>query len=351
MATALIALGSNLGDRQRNLDDAVAQLGREPNIVVLATSRWRETQPIGGPKDQAQFLNGAALLGTSLTPQQLHGVLQRIEATAGRTRESRWAPRTLDLDLLLYDDLAIDTPELTVPHPRMSFRRFVLEPAAEIAPAMRHPTIGWTIADLWAHMRWKWVPYIAIAGPIAAGKTALAKSVSETMMIRFIRDPVGTNSARVPTVDDAQMKLGAQGALLGLGAFPPAKVHVTANSRRAEPPLMAISDFWIEQLMCYAELMYPHQQFLEYAELYRRTTRYVTRPRLLVVVDVAADVSWQRIKGRDDESRTLRDWLVRYRELVLKRVSLQGQGPVLRLDGTKLDEAKDELIAAIQAMQ
>jgi 2-amino-4-hydroxy-6-hydroxymethyldihydropteridine diphosphokinase len=350
MATALVALGSNLGDRQRNLDDAVAQLGRQPNIVVLATSRWRETRPVGGPRDQAEFLNGAILLGTSLTPQQLHAVLRQIEETAGRTREGRWAPRTLDLDLLLYDDLVIDTPELTIPHPRMSFRRFVLEPAAEIAPEMRHPTIGWTIADLLAHVRWSWVPYIAIAGPIAAGKTALAKAVSETMNIRFIAEPVWTNWASNP-IDDAQMMLEAQCAVLGWSAFPPAKVHVTATSRRAQPPLPAISDFWIEQLMCYAELAYPQQRFLEYAENYRRATRYVTRPKLVAVVDVKADISWQRIKDRDEYAITPHDWLFRYRELVLRRVSLQGQGPILRLDGTKLDEAKNELVAAIEAMQ
>src|SRR5260221_497271 len=136
MAAALIALGSNLGDRQRNLDDTIAQLAAQSGIHHVAKSRWHATRPIGGPPGQREFLNGAALIETTLSPEQLHAALKQIEAAAGRNRGERWAPRTLDLDLLLYDDRVIDTPDLTVPHPRMAFRRFVLEPAAEVSPAM-----------------------------------------------------------------------------------------------------------------------------------------------------------------------------------------------------------------------
>jgi 2-amino-4-hydroxy-6-hydroxymethyldihydropteridine diphosphokinase len=345
MATALIALGSNLGDRQRKLDDAVAQLGNTPNVVVLATSRWRETKPVGGPEGQAAFLNGAALLGTSLTPQQLHAVLQQIETAAGRTREGRWAPRTLDLDLLLYDDQVIDTPELTVPHPRMAFRRFVLERAAEIGPDMRHPTIGWTIEKLTDHVTCAENRYFAaIAGPILAGKTELARMVAEAIKGRVLADalPFGfeePNSAGRRRFD----------RLLN-GLF--SRTTAIRESFKAIH-FITLSDFWLDQEACAAQIeLYPEQiaKYLKWLDVIRLDPLN-PKPKLVVVLDVPADVSWQRIAERGDPNPPRIDWLARYRELLLKRVAEPGHGPVLRLDGTKPEEAKDELIAAIQAMQ
>jgi 2-amino-4-hydroxy-6-hydroxymethyldihydropteridine diphosphokinase len=347
MATALIALGSNLGDRQRNLDDAVAQLGNTPNAVVLATSRWRETKPVGGPNEQAEFLNGAALLGTSLTPQQLHAVLRQIETAAGRTRDGRWAPRTLDLDLLLYDDLVIDTPELTLPHPRMSFRRFVLEPAAEIAPDMRHPTIGWTIGRLRNHFRRSWERYVAaICGPMAAGKTALANAVAQTIKGRVIADPAIPESTLDSRIGGSASRFERQIELMRHRASLVPKYDDFLKST-----FIAISDFWLEQALCDAEVELPPDWFPKYADQYRRATVLAAKPKLLVVLDMPPDVSWQRIAERGDPNPPRLDWLARYRESLLKRVAELGNGPVLRLDGTKPDEARDELIAAIQAMQ
>ncbi len=309
MATALVALGSNLGDRQRNLDDAVAQLGRQPNVVVLATSRWRETKPIGGSAEQSEFLNGAVLLGTSLTPQQLHAVLQQLETAAGRSRESRWAPRTLDLDLLLYDDLVIDTPELTLPHPRMSFRRFVLEPTAEIAPNMRHPTVDWTIAALRDHLPNSKVGYMAaIAGPISAGKTTLAKAVVKSFAGTLIAD-----------VDHSNKRFESLAPSIGLK---------TRMVLRQATRFMAISDFWFAQAACSAALRAHGEQLAGFAEFFAHANGQVAKPKLLVMLDVPADVSWQRIAERGERNPPRLDWLARYRELLLKRVAEPGHGPV-----------------------
>ncbi|MCP3918697.1 MAG: pantoate--beta-alanine ligase [bacterium] len=133
-ATAAIALGSNLGDREKSLRGALVALERTPGVVVLRRSSWLETAPVGGPPGQGPFLNGAVLLETTLDARALLAELQRIEAKFGRERTVRDAPRTLDLDLLLFADEAIDDPELVVPHPRMEERVFVLEPLAEILP-------------------------------------------------------------------------------------------------------------------------------------------------------------------------------------------------------------------------
>ena len=152
VSVCLIALGSNLGDRRRTLDEAVARLARHPQLRVLATSPWIETAAVGGPPGQGDFLNGAILLETSLPPEAVLAILQEIEAALGRRREERWGPRSIDLDLLLYDQEVRQTPSLVLPHPRMTQRRFVLEPAAAIAASMVHPLTGWTLQqhlDLW----------------------------------------------------------------------------------------------------------------------------------------------------------------------------------------------------------
>ncbi|MCG8584516.1 MAG: 2-amino-4-hydroxy-6-hydroxymethyldihydropteridine diphosphokinase [Pirellulales bacterium] len=152
MSRALISLGSNLGDREQILSGACAKLGGCPNIELLDVSRFQETLPVGGPSGQGDFLNAAATLETSLTPIELLSALQEIENRFGRVRKTRWDARSLDLDLLLYTDQKISTPDLIVPHPRMTFRRFVLEPAAEIAADWCLPDSNWTVGMLLANI-------------------------------------------------------------------------------------------------------------------------------------------------------------------------------------------------------
>ena len=149
---AAIGLGSNLGDRAGQLASALRALERTPGVVVLRRSAWYETAPVGGPAGQGPYLNGAALLETRLGPVELVERLLEIERKLGRERGERNAPRTVDLDLLLYGELASDDPVATVPHPRMAERRFVLEPLAELCPDTEVPGRSRTVAQLLAEL-------------------------------------------------------------------------------------------------------------------------------------------------------------------------------------------------------
>jgi 2-amino-4-hydroxy-6-hydroxymethyldihydropteridine diphosphokinase len=145
--TVYLALGSNLDDRAANLQKAIAAL--PPKVRPLACSAVFETPP-WGVLDQSTFLNQVLQAETVLPPHELLGFLKQIEAQMGRLPASRNGPRLIDLDILFYDDLILDTPTLTIPHPRLRGRAFVLIPLADLAPQLRHPVLGLTVKQLLA---------------------------------------------------------------------------------------------------------------------------------------------------------------------------------------------------------
>jgi 2-amino-4-hydroxy-6-hydroxymethyldihydropteridine diphosphokinase len=151
---AYIALGSNLGDRLAHLHAALDALAALPGTVITERSDIIETEPVGSAA-QGRYLNAVAALDTALAARALLDALLAIESSAGRVRSasSRWGPRTLDLDLLLFGDGIIAERGLIVPHPRLHERRFVLEPLAQIAPDAVHPVIRRTIRDLLHEMK------------------------------------------------------------------------------------------------------------------------------------------------------------------------------------------------------
>lgn len=148
MVRCLIALGSNQGDRAQHLLTAIDLLRSHPQIAVEQLSSFHLTSPVGGPPGQDAYFNAAAVVKTELPPNDLLESLLSIEQQLGRVRTVRWGPRTIDLDLLLYGDAIVQTPETAVPHPRMHERRFVLGPAAEIAPDFFHPVLRQTVGEM-----------------------------------------------------------------------------------------------------------------------------------------------------------------------------------------------------------
>ena len=154
MPTAYIALGANLGDPVFTVNAAFEAISKLPQTQLMATSALYRTAPVG-ITEQPEFINAAARVETRLAPEALLDALLAIEQQFGRVRELRNGPRTLDLDVLLYDDLVLDTPRLTLPHPRLHLRAFVLYPLADVAPELRIPGRG-TLAA--------WLPAVANQG-------------------------------------------------------------------------------------------------------------------------------------------------------------------------------------------
>ena len=152
MATCLayIGFGSNLGNRAKTFLEATKLLDDMGGIDVLRVSHLYETDPVGGPVHQGKYLNAVAVLETAMGPHELLQTLQDVECILGRDRgrEQRWGPRTCDLDILLMGQTVLDEPDLTIPHPRMHERSFVLVPLVELAPDTVHPVLGKTARQM-----------------------------------------------------------------------------------------------------------------------------------------------------------------------------------------------------------
>ncbi|HWB08836.1 MAG TPA: 2-amino-4-hydroxy-6-hydroxymethyldihydropteridine diphosphokinase [Pirellulales bacterium] len=344
MARALIALGSNLGDRGGTLDAAVAAVSRLPQTWLLATSSWIESAPIGPP--QPAYLNGALLVETSLEPLDLLDRLKSIENAAGRVRTLHWGPRTLDLDLLLYADRVCDDHRLTLPHPRVALRRFVLEPAAQIAAAMVHPTTGMTIGELLA--RFNSTPaYVAVMGPPGSGKTRLAQEVAQRSGALLLLDPEGaevmvrtsapspfderspTNSAS-PAIDREIEFLARRSRLIAVENQPPGRAM--------------ISDFWLAQSLAWSEAEYGADIAARVEAAYRKFESRVLPARFLAVLDVGPR---QTERTGDAGSAAGGDFYGRVRSAMRSLVRRPGQPPAVWLATDNWENAVAEVLAAL----
>lgn len=241
MTRCLLALGSNMGDRPENLSRATGAVAELPGSRLLARSRWHETAPIGGPDGQGPFLNGSLLLDTRLSPVELSHALQAIERSLGRERSVRWDARVIDIDLLLYGQMRIASQKLFVPHPRMSFRRFVLEPASEIAGSMVEPTTGWTLCQLLRHLD-NSPRYVALAAAQPEHATRLARALAKSLgspHLEALLPSAGTGA------DSPSTKRVELTAVLGKSAWrkvPELAARLPGKSELSLPPV--VSGFW-----------------------------------------------------------------------------------------------------------
>lgn len=148
MKTAYIAFGSNLGDREKYIETAIESIAGHNSIELVKRATTIETPPLGGPAGQGDYLNTVIEIKTSLEVLELLNFCQDIEELLGRKRDIPWGPRTIDIDILLFEDMVINKPLIKIPHPEMHKRKFVLQPLAEIAPDVIHPVLKKTAKEL-----------------------------------------------------------------------------------------------------------------------------------------------------------------------------------------------------------
>lgn len=344
MSHCLIALGANLGDRRASLDKAVGSLRAWAGVRVLRSSRWHRTVPVGGPAGQGEFLNGCVLLETSLAPNAVLTVLREIEAESGRRREERWGPRTLDLDLLLYDELVMCSPELEIPHPRMAWRRFVLEPATEVAPEMVHPTTGRTIRELLEHLNLS-APYYAVAGPIRLAATRLAERLAERLPALLLADPAAAMERESANSggDILQVELECLRR----------RVRLLASEVRDWHAQVAVSDFWLDETVRRAESRLPTDRREDFRECWLEAAADVVQPRLIVLRERSArprasDFAESGLS--EDVAETDRVGDEGCRAVSQGRAASDGGGLVLRLTNSDPDRTLEEVLAAIASM-
>lgn len=188
---AIIGMGSNQGDREATLDEAVAIIKAEPHFHLWTVSKYYETVPVGGPPGQAPFLNAALLAEPTLDPLTLLERLHAIEARLGRVRDERWGARTLDLDLLLHGQEIRRTPQITLPHPRLPFRRFALVPTVEIAPWMLDPLTNKTVNELLENLdRRPSLVAVSAADPDDPAESALAAEIHAGLVRALGAEPL-----------------------------------------------------------------------------------------------------------------------------------------------------------------
>ena len=345
MPLCLLGLGSNLGNRAALLRAAMQHLEQMSCGRIVSRSGLHETPPIGGPRGQETFLNAAVLLETSVPPDALLAIVNKIETDLGRRRSERWGPRTIDIDLLIYDDLIQTTGQLQLPHPRMAWRRFVLVPAAEAAPTMRHPRIGWTIRELLDHLDTT-RPYLALAGPAGSGKRQLAQTAAGRLGGVAIADPV---SELRPGGDETN----------SYGVTPPrelefaeqrAKTVATDSPRWNEPCSVWISDFWVGQSAAAIQAFSDETQRDMLLERWRVIFRQACPARLTVLLDAPAPWCVARLAERGAPVTAAED-LDKIRRTLAEQFAQPGFGPVLELDARRSDDALEELLAAVAAME
>ncbi len=341
--TAYIGLGSNLGDRKENIDKAVQMLAENEQIESVSVSELIETAPLGGA-DQPDYINAVAELRTTFSPEALLQALTKIENHLGRERKEKWSPRTIDLDLLLFEDQIIETAELTVPHPQMHLRSFVLAGLCRLNPKLLHPVMKVSVGELAARLNGCNFIYepdkpqlISIAGNIGIGKTTLAKKLAGYFECPVLFEPYDTNPF-MPEVYAGKNELALDSQLF----FLTSRVE-QLDSNNLAPGKACVSDYVFGKELIYARALLNSRQLELYEEIYRPFAAKVTTPALVIYMQDSAQNCLERIHNRNRpyEQQIKLDFLkqldIDYEQLFLN----WKYSPVIRISTSRLDYLDD----------
>jgi deoxyguanosine kinase len=337
--TAYIGIGSNLGNRKEYIDQALKLLAAAEQIELGRVSDYLETAALG-KISQPNFLNAVAEVETSLEPEDLHQRLVEVENSLGRERKEKWSARTIDLDLLLFGDQVISTEKLTIPHPQMHLRSFVLKGLCQLNSELVHPLLKVTAGQLASRLNGydfvldSGVPQlISIAGNIGVGKTTLAKKLAEYLFCEILFEPYDTNPF-LPDVYAGKKELSLDSQLyfltkrveqLGLNNLSPGRVYV--------------SDYIFDKEQIYAMTLLSQKQLSLYQDIYKPLSKNVYPPLLVISMQDSTQKCLDRIHNRNRpyEQQIQVNFLEKLDEGYEQLLINWRKSPVIRVSTSKLD--------------
>jgi deoxyguanosine kinase len=297
--TAYIGLGSNLGEREKSIWNAVNMLGETEAIEVVRESEIIETSPLG-KMNQPKYLNAVAEIETGLSAEDLYKRLVDIETALGRETKEKWASRIIDLDLLLFGGEIINNPNLTVPHSQMHLRSFVLKGMCELNPELVHPVINESMKELAVRLNGadyvlnSEIPQvISVGGIIGVGKTTLAENIAKLLGGKLLLEAYDTNPY-MPEVYAGKKQYALDSQLYFL----------TTRTEQLNPDVLtagriAVSDYVFDKELIYARRLLDARQLTLYERTYPLLTSQVVSPVLVIYLEDSAQNCLERIHKRN----------------------------------------------------
>ena len=297
--TAYIGLGSNLGDRENYIDEALKMIAGAEDVELCRVSDIIETVALSS-SEQPKFLNAVAELKTTLSAADLHKTLTGIENELGRARRGQWWPRTIDLDMLLFGAEILDSPDLTIPHQQMHLRSFVLNGLCQLNGELLHPVMKVSFNELNERLNdcdFALDPdkpqIVSIAGNIGVGKTTLAKKLADRLGCEILLEPYDENPF-LPDVYAGKKELALDSQLYFL-----TRRAEQLDPNKLETGRICISDYIFDKELIYARRLLDAQQFDLYEKIYPRFAAQVTNPALVIYMHDPAQNCLERIHSRN----------------------------------------------------